>query len=33
MPLYLKISENIYQTTILTNLLPTDNETKSVKAI
>ena len=42
MPLYLKMSENIYQTTrhlkfrysaILTNLLRTDNETKSVKTI
>ena len=42
MPLYKKMSGNIYQTTrhlkfryisILTNLLWTDNETKSVKAI
>ena len=42
LPLYLKMSENIYQTTrhlkfhyisILTNLLRTDNETKSVKTI
>ena len=42
MPLYMKMSENMNQTTrhlkfryisILTNLLRTDNETKSVKAI
>ena len=42
MPLYLKMLENIYQTTrhlkfryisILTNLLRTDNEMKSVKTI
>ena len=42
MPLYLKMSENIFQTTrhfkfryilILTNLLGTDNETNSVKTI
>ena len=42
MPLYLKMSENIYQRTrhfkfryisIFTNLLRTDNETKSVKTI
>ena len=42
MPLYLKMSENIYQTmrhlkfrylSILTNLLRTDNETKRVKTI
>ena len=42
MPLYLKMSENINETTrhlkfcyisILTNLLRTDNETKSVKTI
>ena len=42
MPLYLKLSENINKTTrhlkfrhisILTNLLRTDNETESVKAI
>ena len=42
MPLYMKISENINETTghlkfryisILTNLLRIDNETKSVKTI
>ena len=42
MPLYMKMSENINETTrhlkfryisILTNLLRTDNETKSVKTI
>ena len=42
MPLYMKMSENINKTTlhlkfryilILTNLLGTDNETKSVKTI
>ena len=42
MPLYMKMSENINETTrhlkfryisIITNLLRTDNETKSVKTI
>ena len=42
MPLYIKMSQNINETTrhlkfrytlILTNLLRTDNETKSVKTI
>ena len=33
MPLYMKMSQNINKMAILTNLLRTDNETKSVKTI